>query len=69
MRRKQINKAPTYHARLFNTEEEAKDFVSRMRGKMGVDYIYDVSYNSEYKLWHGRFWDKKDTEEGGYIVK
>ena len=64
-RRKQIRKAPTYHSRLFPTEEAAQDFVNRMKLKMGVEYTYDVSYNEQFELWHGRFWDTRDGE--GYI--
>ena len=67
-RRKQIKHAPHYHSRLFQTEEAAEEFVSRMKLKMGPSFTYDVSYNDEYELWHGRFWDSSATEEG-YIIK
>ena len=66
-RRKNIRQAPTYHSRLFNTEEDAQKFIDRMKLKMGPDFTYEVKWNDTYELYHGRFWDTRDGE--GYIIK
>ena len=65
MRRKQIRKAPTYHARLFTDEQEAEDWLTRMRLKMGTDYTFECNWNDQYELYHVRLWDTRDGE--GYI--
>ena len=65
MRRKNIRKAPTYHARLFTDKDEAHEWIRRMSLKMGNDYHYEVIFNDEHKLHWARLWDERDGD--GYI--
>ena len=64
-RRQNIRKAPTYHARLFEDEQKAHDWIRRMSMKMGNDYHYEVIWNDEFKCHWGRLWDDRDGE--GYL--
>ena len=63
-RRKNIRKSPHYHSRLFVNEEDAERYVERMKIKMGTsEFIFDVSYNEQFELYHGRFWNRKDHDD------
>ena len=69
MRRKQIKYAPTYWSGPYKqTEEEAYEWLQRMRLKMGPDYTYRVRYREEYDIYHGELFYTAEAEEG-YIIK
>jgi len=48
------------HGRLFEDEGKARDYLERMKLKMGfANFDYELKRNTEYKMWQATIIDKE----------